>query len=167
MFERESGMKIRQSISVSSVFPASAEAIWKRLLHIDTLKTITKPLMTFTPIGQAAENLTWIEGGVYAFKIRLFGVIPIGGRHRIAVKSMDKTRFVIQTHERNATVTVWNHRITLNPLPDGNTQYTDIVEMYAGRLTPAVVWWSKIFYRHRQRKWVELLHKEKKEMYVC
>jgi hypothetical protein len=150
-----------KTISVSSVYPASAKTIWKRLLHIDTLKTITKPMMTFTPVGQAAENPAWIEGGVYSFKIRLFGMIPIGGHHIIDVKSIDKARFIIQTHERNATVTIWNHRITLTPLPDGHTRYTDIVEIYAGWLTPAVVWWSGIFYRHRQRKWAKLLREER------
>jgi hypothetical protein len=154
-------MRSTKTITVSSTFPASAEAIWKRLLHIDTLKTITKPLMTFTPVERAAENLAWREGGVYAFKIRLFGAIPIGGRHIIAVKSIDREHFIIQTQEHNDTVTVWNHRITLTPLPDGSTQYADIVEIYAGRLTPAVVWWSKIFYRHRQRQWGKLLQAER------
>jgi hypothetical protein len=149
-----------KTISLSSTFPASAQEIWKKLLHVDTLKTITKPMMTFTPSDQFAENPAWVEGGTYTFKIRAFGVIPIGGRHSIEVKSMDREHFIIQTHERNATVTIWNHRIELAPLPEGHTRYTDIVEIYAGWLTPAIVLWSKVFYRHRQRKWVKLLRGE-------
>jgi hypothetical protein len=154
-------MKTTKIISLSSTFPASAEEIGEMLLHVDTLKAITKPMMTFTPVERAAENPAWIEGGVYAFKIRLFGVIPIGGRHVIDVITIDREHFIIQTHERNTTVTIWNHRIELASLPDGSTRYTDIVEIYAGRLTSAVVWWSKIFYRHRQRKWLKLLHQRR------
>jgi hypothetical protein len=153
-------MKIGKTISISSVFPASAEEIWKRLLHVDTLKAITKPMMTFTPVEGAAENPAWREGGVYSFKIRAFGVLPIGDRHSIEVKRIDSEHFIIQTQERNETVTVWNHRIVLTPLSNGHTRYTDIVQIYAGRLTPAIVWWSRMFYRHRQRKWVALLHGE-------
>ncbi len=154
-------MEKTKTIIVSSEFPAGAEVIWNRLLDIGTLQHIANPMMTFKPILQKSDEGAWTEGGAYVFKIRLFGLIPIGGCHTIAVKGIVRKHYVLQTHEYNRTVTVWDHRIALKPMSNGNTHYSDIVEIYAGWLTPVVAVWSKVFYRHRQKKWKKLLRVEK------
>ncbi len=79
------------------------------------------------------------------------------GVHTIQVKQFNKNTYQILTHEFNKHVPVWNHRIVLEKLTEESCKYTDEVEIYAGVKTPFVVAWSKIFYKHRQRKWVKLL----------
>lgn len=55
-------------------------------------------------------------------------------------------------------VPTWNHRILLKPLGEKESQYTDVVEIYAGWKTPFVCLWAKIFYSHRHKKWLKLLN---------
>jgi len=71
----------------------------------------------------------------------------------------DKSTCSIYTNEHNKSVPVWNHGIILEKDCDGHTRYTDVVEIYAGWKTDFVYWWSILFYRHRQRKWLNLLKK--------
>jgi hypothetical protein len=58
--------------------------------------------------------------------------------------------------ERNRHVPVWNHAITVEDV-GGATRYTDSVEVCAGAKTPFICLWANRFYRHRQKKWRELL----------
>ena len=54
----------------------------------------------------------------------------------------------------------WDHRITLQPLSDGRTLYTDDIEVIARHLpwlmTPLSALFAQVFYRHRQRRWRQL-----------
>ena len=49
----------------------------------------------------------------------------------------------------------------LKPIDHDHTGYTDEVEIHAGWKTPFVCLWAKLFYAHRQRKWIRLLHEHK------
>ncbi len=146
-----------KTIVVDSVLPAGVEEIWARLLNIETLRYIARPMMTFVPVGQEGRDAVWIEGGSYTYKIRMWGMLPVGKEHRIRVKRMDREKCFIETQESNRMVPVWNHRIELEAAGEERSVYRDIVEIEAGWRTPAVAWWSKMFYRHRQRKWNRLL----------
>ncbi|MCK5223235.1 hypothetical protein KAR04_00570 [Candidatus Calescamantes bacterium] len=55
---------------------------------------------------------------------------------------------------------VWNHTIIIEKDTDGNARYTDIVEIKAGVVTFFVYLFAQLFYRHRQRKWKNLLKGE-------
>ncbi len=55
-------------------------------------------------------------------------------------------------------VPVWNHEIILNKIDETKTEYTDIVEIYAGWKTDFVYIWAKLFYAHRQKKWIKILN---------
>jgi len=60
-------------------------------------------------------------------------------------------------------VPVGNHTIRLERIDSGHTRYTDEVEIGAGWKTPFVCLWAKLFYAHRQRKWVRLLEAASKQ----
>jgi hypothetical protein len=49
----------------------------------------------------------------------------------------------------------WDHWIAIEPERRG-TRYTDTVHIDAGLLTPLIVAFARIFYRHRQRRWRRL-----------
>ena len=144
------------TIKKTSVFPASEEAVYKRLQRLKTLQYIAYPYATFTPVSEK-KNIIWKEGSVHLFRFRLFGCIPLGV-HKIKVIRFDMKNGIF-TREGNKFVPVWNHRIILESLDDNNTEYTDIVEIGAGWKTPFVALWAKLFYSHRQRKWISLLKK--------
>jgi hypothetical protein len=143
-----------KTIRVTSVFPASVDAVWDKLQRLDTLQYIARPYAAFRPLDGAA--MTWRDGCISRFALRLFGVIPLGV-HTINVVMFSREALTVQTHESNKRVPVWNHQITLKPLGNDKTEYTDEVELFADFATPIVCAWSMAFYRHRQRKWRKLL----------
>lgn len=139
----------------TSVWSAPSKMIFERVKALKTLQYIAWPYATFKPVdGQA--DLVWAEGGEFAFKFKLFGFIPLG-LHTIKVLTFDEQTGCILTHEGNAHVPVWNHRIVVKAIDDSTTQYTDEVVIQAGWKTPFVYLWAKAFYAHRQRKWRKLL----------
>ena len=144
-----------KTITVSTRLPAAPDAIWEKLQSISTLQYITAPFASFKPL--ADQPFIWKAGHGFKFRLKIFGIFPIG-IHTINVIQFDKETLAIYTNESNKHVPVWNHRIILVKQGD-TTDYTDEVEIYAGWKTFIVVLWSKLFYRHRQRKWLKLLQK--------
>ena len=144
-------------VHLSTELPAPADEVWDRLLRVETLRYITRPLLSFAPANHAAAQGRWRENARFHFTLRVFGAISFGGVHSIEVQTLDKAGYEIYTKEQNRVVHTWNHRIRLEPLPGGRTRYTDTVALCAGRLTPAVAAWARGFYRHRQKRWRRLL----------
>ena len=140
------------TIERTSFFPADAQAVWRLLGQIDTLRYIAKPYADFVPLDDTAD---WQAGKTYRLTLKLLGVLPLGV-HEIHVLRWDKARFSILTEEGNGFVPLWNHAITLVPCA-GGCRYTDHVTLEAGWKTPFVRLWAFCFYRHRQKKWIRLL----------
>ena len=143
-------------ITKTSVFPAAEQEVFEKLQKLSTLQHIAFPYATFEP-ADGCKNLIWREGESFEFKFRLFGIIPFG-IHRINVIDFSLENG-IYTKEGNRHVPVWNHRITIEPLDEKNIRYTDEVEIGAGLKTPFVCLWAKMFYTHRQKRWIKLLSK--------
>ncbi len=100
--------------------------------------------------------MVWREGETFRFKLKIFCFLSLGA-HTILVIKFDEQSFVMYTEEGNKAVPCWNHTITLEKIDAPSSRYTDEVELYAGWKTLVVSWWSRMFYRHRQRKWKKLL----------
>lgn len=140
-------------VTVTSKFGTSIENVWNKIQDVNTLREICKPKASF--ISCDDSPLIWEEGRSFLFKMYLHKIIPIG-KHTINVVKMDKASREIDTNEYNKRVTIWNHYIKMEELTPNQTQYTDIVDLYAGFLTSLAAWWTLRFYRHRQRKWQEI-----------
>lgn len=155
-------MRPMMTVRRSSVFPASADEIFRRLQRLDTLQYIAAPLATFSPTGETPPDgeLRWEAGKTFAFRLRLFGVIPLGD-HVIRVLDFGDRPYAIFTRESNLSVPTWNHRIELSALDADRTRYTDDVEIGAGWKTPLIWFWAWFFYGHRQRKWIRILTRER------
>jgi hypothetical protein len=59
----------------------------------------------------------------------------------------------ILTHESGGLISVWNHQMAVESKPDGQSVYSDVVEIRAGVFTPLVWLYANIFYRYRQMRW--------------
>lgn len=141
-------------VEKTSVFPSEREAVFDHLQEFQTLQYIAAPYASFEPVGDA--DAVWREGSTSSYKFRLFGLIPFG-THTIHIVRFDHDG--VSSREGNEHVPVWNHDITLVPLDEKNTRYTDHVEIHAGWKTLFVWIWANAFYAHRQRKWISLLKK--------
>ena len=144
-----------QTVIKSSVFISDTVGIWEKLQQLTTLQYIAAPYATFAPEDKRA-NPVWKNGETYRFRLKLFGVIPLGV-HTIRILTLDRNKFVIITSEDNPFVPVWNHRVELTKIDERRTRYTDEIEIDAGWKTPMVCLWAKMFYAHRQKRWADLL----------
>ena len=79
------------------------------------------------------------------------------GIHTIRIVEFCGEKHRIVSNENNRHIPVWNHTITLKTAGDGTTHYEDVVEIGAGWKTNIISAWSKMFYRHRQKRWHKLL----------
>lgn len=150
-----SGRKVTgRRITVTISLPAGVESVWRRMQDVETLRKIARPLVRFVPSGD--DPAVWREGGVFRFRLYLFGFIPVGV-HTICVRKMDDSAYEAETEEFDALAEVWNHRITMRALAGGRTRYTDAVDLYAGFFTRPASWFTLLFYKHRQRRWKKLL----------
>lgn len=52
---------------------------------------------------------------------------------------------------------IWNHYIQMEKIAENVTRYTDSIELHAGYLTQFAAWWALKFYKHRQKKWQEII----------
>jgi hypothetical protein len=141
-------------ICISSKLNNSIEKIWDKLLNIETLIEICKPMARFNSITNE-KILKWETNKEYAFKLFISGFIPFG-KHYIVLEILDKESKIILSKEHNAIVKIWNHKILLEYEEGNITKYTDEVIIYAGILTLFVAIWAKAFYKHRQKKWEKI-----------
>lgn len=146
------------TIKRTSAFPASRHDVFLKLQKLETLQKVAWPYATFTPVDGNLDSV-WEAGKIYSYRFRLLGLIPFG-THTINVVRFDEDEG-IYTHESNEHVPVWNHEITLISTGEESCEYTDKVEIGAGRKTAFIYVWAHLFYSHRQRKWIRMLRKRR------
>jgi len=73
------------------------------------------------------------------------------------LNKIDEKKKEILSSENGTLTKVWNHKITVEKIEEKTVRYTDEIEIKAGLLTFFVWLFSHIFYRHRQRRWKQLL----------
>jgi len=138
-------------IIVSSILNNSSDKIWDKILNIETLIDICKPMATFK-LATKEKYREWELNNEYIFKLFIYGFIPCGN-HRIILERIDEENKIIISKEHNNIVKIWNHIIKMENKGEEYIRYTDEVEIYAGIFTLFVAIWSIIFYKHRQKKW--------------
>ncbi len=146
-----------KTVTKTSVFPASSNAVFEKLKNLSSLQQVAFPYATFESVDGKRE-LQWDVGADYAFRFKLLGFIPFG-THKIHVVRFSEEEGVY-TKEGNKHIPVWNHEIVLREDDNGHCEYTDRVEIGAGWKTIFIYLWAKMFYAHRQRKWISLLKEE-------
>ena len=65
---------------------------------------------------------------------------------------MNKQKTQIVTSEKNNICKIWNHKLTFKKLSVNETEYTDELTLYAGRLTGILAHFLIYSYKKRQRK---------------
>lgn len=146
-------------VMVSSDFNASADLVFQKVMQPSLLVEVASPVIRFEPIMPDELPTIWNIDQEYIFKIYLFKIIPMG-LHRIQLVKIDGKNKQISSMETGKIAKVWNHTIIIEKDTDGNARYTDIVEIKAGVVTFFVYLFAQLFYRHRQRKWKNLLKGE-------
>jgi hypothetical protein len=145
-------------VAVRSVLKCPADLVWDRVQASATLQEVIQPLLWIKPSDGAGFPERWQEGESVTCRMYLFGCVPLGG-HTIRFDRIDPQTRQIQTKEAGRLVRRWRHRIEVAPADDGSALYSDEVDIDCGLLTPVVWWFAGVLYRHRHRRWKQLIRR--------
>ena len=141
---------------ISTVFECTEKQLWDKIAEPQSLQYVAAPLLRFEPLVAGELDGEWIAGKTYVVRLSALGFLPLG-RHRLKVVAIDRTTNTIESQESGTLARVWNHTIRFHPAGAGQLHYTDEIEIRAGLLTPFIWAFAHLFYRHRQRRWKQLL----------
>ena len=138
------------------------EWVAAQLQSTAVFRHITAPLVRFTRPGGAPWPSHWSPGDL-PLQMWLLGLLPMGSQTvRISIEpaAQDGAWPTLRDNGEGTLMRRWDHRITLQPMPDGRTLYTDDIDVVARHLpwlmTPLSAAFAQVFYRHRQRRWRQL-----------
>ena len=146
---------IARKLTVSSMIPMGVDAVWHKVKTSAALVFVARGMVTFQPSGGRFPD-AWQEGTTVTTRMRLYGIIPMGGLHSLHFESVDNENKVLQTRESDASAKVWDHRISLKANGTDSTFYQDEVIIYGGALTGLITFWARLFYIHRQKRWQQI-----------
>jgi hypothetical protein len=145
---------------ISTVFDCTGKQFWDRIIKPKSLQFVAAPLLRFEPLVAGELDGEWVVGKTYVVRLSFLGFLPMG-QHRIKIVTIDRTTNTIESQENGSLARVWNHTMHFYPSGAGQLRYTDEIEIMAGVLTPFIWAFAHLYYRHRQRRWKELLTGEK------
>lgn len=140
---------------VETTLKCDAGRVWPVLLLSDTLRHISRPLLTLAPLKGEQLPPRWEQGATVRMRCWLRGFIPLGAR-TIFLETVDGAEMTIQTREHDSMAKTWDHRMHVSPLPDNKCRYSDEIVIHAGLLTVFLWAFANLYYRHRQRRWRRL-----------
>ncbi len=129
--------------------PCPPQMVWDEVQKASLLHEVIWPIVVIQ--GQEWPE-RWSESAALRCRSFLFGLIPLGLR-TLQFERVDPQAREIRTHEFDPLCRRWDHCVRVRELPNGQTKYSDTVEIDAGWLTPLVWLFASCFYRHRQRRW--------------
>jgi len=141
-------------IEVASTFKVSADQVWDTLQKASTLEFVARGVISYKNVANFPEY--WQVGTRINVLPVLFRVLPQGD-YWVEFVEIDQANMVIKTQEESPSIKLWNHTMVVRPVSDFVCEYTDIIEIDAGRKTALVAGFARFFYRHRHKRWLKLL----------
>ena len=141
---------------ISTYLSCSDEQLWEKIMDPKSLQFVASPILKFIPVGKNIFEKEWELNRDYVLKLYLFGFLPLGN-HTIRLINIDRSENKIESTESGLLARVWNHTILFQETEQNRVHYMDIIEFKAGLLTPVILGFAHLFYRHRQRRWRKLL----------
>jgi len=147
-------------VEVSSFLPIPPALAWEQVQSPQLLQHLAAPLLTFHPRdGRFPQK--W-EAREYRAGLRLYGLLPVGEQVigiEYPASGAPVGGHVLRDNGRGGLVTRWDHLMLIAP-EQGGTRYTDRVEIEAGMVTGLAAAFARHFYRHRQRRWLQLIARD-------
>ncbi len=147
-------------IEITSQLPIPPALAWEQVQSPQLLQHIAAPLLTFHPRGGDFPQI-W-SPGEYRAGLRLYGLLPVGEQVigiEYPTSGAPVGGHVLRDNGRGGLVTRWDHLMLIAP-ENGGTRYTDKVEIEAGTVTGLAAAFARYFYRHRQRRWRQLIARD-------
>lgn len=141
-------------LELTTTLDVPAEAVWEAIHDPRFLVRITAPLLNIHPVEPKAFPDRFVPAH-YIVGLKALGVLPLG-RQKIHIEypapepDEPLPRYLMCDHGSGDLARSWIHRITIIPVDEDHCTYTDRVELSAGLLTPLVVIFARLYFRHRQ-----------------
>lgn len=143
-------------VRLTTRLAAPPERVWDEVQTSRLLEHVAAPLVRFRATKPPELPAVWSDA-TYEVQMLVFGWLPAGRQLiRISRSAFGPAR-LLRDDGAGQLATMWDHTIRVEPGLGGGTEYTDIVEVRAGVLTPFVWIFAEVFYRHRQRRWRALV----------
>ena len=142
-------------LTVQSALACTPEKAWAEVQKPALLARVAAPLLGFKRQNGEPLPAQWQVGETVELTLQGFMLLPLGS-HNIHLVYADEEKRELLTNESGELAQIWNHRVAIEPSDDGQTLYTDEIDIYAGILTPFIVAFAYFFYRHRQTNWQKL-----------
>lgn len=140
-----------QVVEVIHDYPVPPETLWAVVTDLNHLATLNAPMIVFSSMPD--DRLR--TGLVIETRVSVYGLLP-AQPYRIEVLDADEKAMTVHTAETGSGVRSWNHSIAVTPTATG-ARLTDRIEIDAGWLTFAYVWWARKLYRNRDNPRRKLL----------
>lgn len=144
-------------IHVATILSWPPARVWSRALNTRVLQHVCWPLVTFRPLDPPQFPEAWPEG-TFRVRLRILGV-PSGTQTLVISKPAPQEPGIhafrdngFGTHVRR-----WDHWVRVRPAPNGQTLYSDTIDIEAGVLTPVVALYASVFFRWRQARWRRMI----------
>ncbi len=139
----------------STTINLPAETVWAEVQTAKLLQHVAWPPVRFIPISDITLE-AFKPGGSYQVKLLLFGFLPFGTQWIVtSIHLPEQSIWPLKLRDdgRSNLIKKWDHWISIEPEGNGQTRYSDALEIKAGLLTPFVWAFAQLFYAHRQRRW--------------
>ena len=150
--DRGTGRRLR-TVRRTCTLDAPAEVVWRALRSPATLVHVAAPVLRMPALE--GRQRAWQQGESVSTRLLLLGLLLVS-RHTVRIDVLDDAAMTARTEEHGGPVSVWRHRLTVEPTGPTGCRYTDEVEIGAGRLTGPVRALAGGFFRWRQHRWRQL-----------
>jgi hypothetical protein len=137
-------------VHVRTLLPCSVEQAWEAIQSTTLLMEVTPRSRDSVVIAPDPMPKLWTD----AKSIRLR--LPGFGERVINIELVDAAAHVIRTQESDSIVKRWQHRMEVQPGPQGQAYYSDTVDIDAGIFTLPVYTLAQFLYRYRHRGWLKI-----------
>ncbi len=137
----------------STIVALPAEVVWQRLQQGETFLYVARGLLGVA--DPKAVYGTFQVGQTVRLRLRILHVIPAGW-HELTIDSVDPQRRTMRTRERSWLLPVWNHTLSVEPVGENQSRYTDRIEFRARWFSSLAEPLVRGFFAHRQRRWRKL-----------
>jgi hypothetical protein len=141
---------------ISTILNTNETTMWEKLQDVSSLIYVASPLIKFRAKKGHSLPEKWSLRNKVELELSLFGIMPLGDQIIDLVYTNQAERTIV-SNEFGKLIKVWNHTIKFNAVNDQAIAYSDEIEIEAGVLTIPIWLFAHLFYRHRQRKWKDLI----------
>lgn len=134
-------------VTITATYARDADTVFAEACVFGEMIEAMRGIARYAGLPEGAAQ----EGETYVVDVTLFGVIKNPG-HTMYVERLDPEARYIQSREHNASVSRWDHNLSVQPNPGGGAIWTDTVIIDAPKMAWATARFAQFVYRRRHKK---------------